>query len=129
MQNFCDVCGKREGTIFDRAIQNNVTVRYVYCETCYKSLLSKGINPRFEVDRIRKFNSHVCSFCGTDTRDFESVFLFGCPHCYENMRAIEGMDAIAPIATFREAYEVERTMEAIRRSFRERRWVKLEEIH
>ena len=45
------------------------------------------------------------------------------------MRAIEGMDAIAPIATFREAYEVERTMEAIRRSFRERRWVKLEEIH
>ncbi len=87
MQKICDVCGRREGTVFDRAIQNNVTVQYVYCETCYKSLLAKGINPRFEVDRIRKFNSRVCSFCGTDARDFESVFLFGCPHCYENMRA------------------------------------------
>ena len=48
--------------------------------------------------------------------------------CYENMRAIEGMDNLAPIATFRDAYEVERTCEAIRRSHRERRWVKLDEI-
>ena len=48
--------------------------------------------------------------------------------CYENMRAIEGMDPIAPIATFRDAYEVERIIEAIRRSNRERRWVKLDEV-
>jgi predicted dehydrogenase len=48
--------------------------------------------------------------------------------CYENMRGIEGMDPIAPIATFRDAYEVERTVEAIRRSHRERRWVELDEI-
>ena len=44
------------------------------------------------------------------------------------MRTIEGMDNLAPIATFRDAYEVERTCEAIRRSHRERRWVKLDEI-
>ena len=38
------------------------------------------------------------------------------------------MDPIAPIATFGDAYEVERTVEAIRRSHRERRWVELDEI-
>lgn len=48
--------------------------------------------------------------------------------CYENMRAIAKLDPIAPIATFRDAYEVDRTIEAIRLSAKEERWVKLEEI-
>lgn len=48
--------------------------------------------------------------------------------CYENMRAIEGEENIAPLASFRDAYEVERTIEAIRRSHRERRWVGMDEV-
>ena len=48
--------------------------------------------------------------------------------CYENMRAIAGEKAIAPIATFRDAYEVERTSAAINLSHRERRWVSLDEV-
>ena len=48
--------------------------------------------------------------------------------CYENMRAIAKLEPIAPIATFRDAYEVDRTIEAIRLSAKEERWVKLEEI-
>lgn len=48
--------------------------------------------------------------------------------CYENMLAISGEKPVAPVATFRDAYDVERTIEAIRRSARERCWVKLEDI-
>lgn len=48
--------------------------------------------------------------------------------CYENMRAIEGMDPVCPIATFRDAYEVERTSVAINLSHKEHRWVSLDEI-
>ena len=48
--------------------------------------------------------------------------------CYENMRAIAGLEPIAPVATFRDAYEVDRTIEAIRLSAKEERWVRLEEI-
>lgn len=45
--------------------------------------------------------------------------------CYENMLKIAGEPEVAPIATFRDGYEVERTIEAIRTSWKERRWVKL----
>ena len=48
--------------------------------------------------------------------------------CYENLRKICGLPEIAPIATFADALEVERTIAAIRRSWKERRWVKLSEI-
>ncbi|MGI6402246.1 MAG: Gfo/Idh/MocA family protein [Thermoguttaceae bacterium] len=45
--------------------------------------------------------------------------------CYENILKIAGADEIAPIATFRDAYDVERTIEAVRKSWEERCWVKL----
>ncbi|MBR4800333.1 MAG: hypothetical protein IK048_01470 [Clostridia bacterium] len=83
----CDICGKREGTLVDHAVKNNVKVEYAYCEACYRSLLKNGVNPQIEVDRIRKFNSKECVFCGTDVQEFENSFLFGCPSCYANMRA------------------------------------------
>ena len=92
----CDICGKREGTIVDRTVKNNVQIEYAYCEACYRSLLQNGINPQIEVDRIRKFNSKECSFCGTDTREFEDTFLFGCPACYTNMRAY-ALDVVSEV--------------------------------
>lgn len=48
--------------------------------------------------------------------------------CYENMLSIAGEKNVAPIATFRDAYEVERIIEAIRRSNRERCWIKLDDV-
>ena len=49
--------------------------------------------------------------------------------CYENMRAIAKLDPVAPIASFRDAYEVDRAIEAIRISSKEERWVELDEVH
>lgn len=86
MARLCDICGKREATLFDRAILNNVTVTYAYCESCRNSLLKRGINPRVEADRIRLFNARECRFCGTTAESFENSFLFGCPNCYTSMR-------------------------------------------
>ena len=86
MARLCDICGKREATLFDRAILNNVTVTYAYCEACKSSLLRRGINPRMEADRIRLFNARECGFCGTTAESFEDTFLFGCPNCYSSMR-------------------------------------------
>ena len=48
--------------------------------------------------------------------------------CYENMLKIAGADEVAPVATFRDAYNVERTIEAVRKSWKERCWVKLDDI-
>lgn len=48
--------------------------------------------------------------------------------CYENMLKIAGADEVAPVATFRDAYDVERTIEAVRKSWQERCWVKLADI-
>lgn len=45
--------------------------------------------------------------------------------CYENMLKIAGADEVAPIATFRDAYNVECTIEAVRSSWENRCWVKL----
>lgn len=86
MARLCDICGRREATLFDRAILNNVTVTYAYCDACRNSLLKRGINPRLEADRIRLFNARVCSFCGTTAESFDNTFLFGCPNCYTSMR-------------------------------------------
>ena len=86
MARLCDICGRREATLVDRVIKNNETVEYVYCETCYRSLIQKGINPQFEIERIRKFNSKVCSSCGINAEDVERGLLFGCPDCYTSMR-------------------------------------------
>ncbi len=86
MARLCDICGQREATLFDRAIMNNVTVTYAYCEPCRNSLMRRGINPRVEADRIRLFNARECMFCGTTAETFEDTFLFGCPNCYTSMR-------------------------------------------
>ena len=48
--------------------------------------------------------------------------------CYENMLKIAGQPEVAPIATFQDALDVERTIEAVRKSWTEKRWVKLDEI-
>lgn len=45
--------------------------------------------------------------------------------CYENMLKIAGAEEVAPIATFRDAYDVERTIEAVRQSWENKCWVKL----
>ena len=83
----CDICGQREGTLVDRTLKNNVQVEYAYCEACYKSLLKRGVNPQIEVDRIRKYNAKVCPVCGTTAEDVDNTLLFGCPECYNSMRA------------------------------------------
>ncbi|MDO5309886.1 MAG: Gfo/Idh/MocA family oxidoreductase [Planctomycetia bacterium] len=56
---------------------------------------------------------------------YRDLLLFG---CYENMRAIAKMEPIAPIATFQDAYEVDRTIEAIRLSAENQTWINLDEI-
>ncbi|MGN0910720.1 MAG: hypothetical protein ACI4NV_04775, partial [Thermoguttaceae bacterium] len=48
--------------------------------------------------------------------------------CYENMLKIAGAEEVAPVATFEDALNVERTIEAIRKSWNERKWVSLSEI-
>lgn len=48
--------------------------------------------------------------------------------CYENMLKIAGQPEVAPVASFQDALDVERTIEAVRKSWSEKRWVKLEEI-
>lgn len=48
--------------------------------------------------------------------------------CYENMLKIAGAEEVAPLATFEDALNVERTIEAIRKSWNERKWVSLSEI-
>lgn len=45
--------------------------------------------------------------------------------CYENMLKIAGAEEVAPIASFRDAYDVERMIEAVRSSWENRAWVKL----
>ena len=87
MPRFCDVCGEREATVFDRILKNNEQVTYAYCEACYTRLLKNGVNPRFEVDRMRFFHSNACANCGTTAREVDETLLFGCPECYANMRA------------------------------------------
>lgn len=86
MAKLCDVCGEREATIFDRALKNNESTTYAYCEACYTRLVKNGVNPRFEVDRMRDFHSTVCKDCGTTAREADEALLFGCPECYANMR-------------------------------------------
>lgn len=49
--------------------------------------------------------------------------------CYENMLKIAGAEEVAPIATFRDAYNVERTIEAVRSSWENRCWVKLADFN
>ena len=87
MARICDICGQREATVVDRAVMNNVTLQYAYCEACYRAALQNGINPRIEADRIRKFNSKTCDVCGMTAEKFDEGFLFGCPECYTSMRA------------------------------------------
>ena len=48
--------------------------------------------------------------------------------CYENMLKIAGAEEVAPLATFEDALNVERTIEANRKSWNERKWVSLSEI-
>lgn len=45
--------------------------------------------------------------------------------CYENMLKIAGEPEVAPVASFRDAYNVECTIEAVRESWNNRCWVKL----
>ncbi len=47
---------------------------------------------------------------------------------YENLLKIASEPEIAPIATFRDAYDVERTIQAVRTSWENRAWVKLEDF-
>ena len=105
----------------------NGAIRWCYDDVNYLEVYESGMRARgWRRVLCNQGGFAYCHFAGGHMDGYRD---FLTSQCYENMRAIEGMDAIAPIATFREAYEVERTMEAIRRSFRERRWVKLEEIH
>lgn len=48
--------------------------------------------------------------------------------CYENMRAIAGLEPIAPLASFRDAFNIQRTLEACKQSIANRCWVKLDDI-
>ena len=104
----------------------NGAIRWCYDDVNYLEIYEPG-------QRARGWRRVLCNqggyaYCHFAGGHMDGYRDFLTSQCYENMRAIGGMDAIAPIATFRDAYEVERTMEAIRRSFKERRWVKLEEI-
>ena len=67
---------------------------------------------------------------GTSYASFADGHMFGYRDftvnaCYENMLKIAGAEEVAPIATFRDAYDVERTIEAVRNSWENRCWVKL----
>lgn len=60
---------------------------------------------------------------GVDYRALTANFL------YENVRAFAGLAPVSPLATFKDAMEVERTLEATKKSICENRWVRLSEIN
>ena len=88
MQRTCDICGEREATLFDRVIENNKSVEYAYCEACYTRALKAGKNPHEEAQKRLARRGKECKFCGCDVEEFQKTFLFGCAHCYEQMRGI-----------------------------------------
>lgn len=104
----------------------NGAIRWSYDEVNYLEVYDPSVRGRgWRRVLCNQGGFAYCHFAGGHMDGYRDFLTSA---CYENMRAIEGMDPIAPIATFRDAYEVERTIEAIRRSHRERRWVKLDEI-
>ena len=104
----------------------NGAIRWCYDDVNYLDVYDPSIRGRgWRRVLCNQGGFAYCHFAGGHMDGYRD---FTVSACYENMRAIEGMKPIAPIATFADAYEVERVIEAVRRSNRERRWVKLDEV-
>lgn len=86
MQRSCDICGKREATRAERAVENNIQTEYAYCEACYAFALKSGRLPReMARERLAK-RGRECPECGCTLEKFKQSYMLGCPDCYRNMR-------------------------------------------
>ncbi len=82
----CDLCGKREATLFERTVKDNKKKQYAFCENCYKASLKSHLNPVEQVEQKRAKIGKECETCGCTISQFEDKFLFGCADCYSSMR-------------------------------------------
>jgi len=82
----CNYCNKNEGTIEDSAIKDGVKVNFVFCESCYKSILLSNITIQSAMEEKLSRIGKVCQSCGTTIEEFDKTMLFGCPDCYKYMR-------------------------------------------
>lgn len=104
----------------------NGAIRWCYDDVNYLEVYEPGMRARgWRRVLCNQGGYPYCHFAGGHMDGYRDFLTSA---CYENMLSIAGEKNVAPIATFRDAYEVERIIEAIRRSNRERRWVKLDEV-
>lgn len=104
----CDICKKREATIFITEIINGEKKNLYICEICASKLGIKGLlkelNIPFDEDILKKFlelmpgiveeekKEKVCPVCNLKFKDFEKSGFFGCPNCYKTFK-----DELKPI--------------------------------
>lgn len=95
---FCDICKKREATIFITEIINGEKKALHLCFECANNLGLKGIlkelNIPYDENIIKKFLSlmpgfidevkdeKVCNKCGTKFEEFKKSGFLGCSECY-----------------------------------------------
>ncbi|MBN2407598.1 MAG: UvrB/UvrC motif-containing protein [Elusimicrobia bacterium] len=97
----CDICKKRDATVFVKKIENDNIVEQNLCEVC----AFKVSSPAVDLDSISKeFYGNLsdilvgyldrekqaileeqmkCPVCGSSFRDFEETGRLGCSACYE----------------------------------------------
>lgn len=99
---FCDICKKREATIFITEIINGEKKALHLCFECATNLGLKGIlkelNIPYDENIIKKFLSlmpgfidevkdeKVCNICGTKFEEFKKSGFLGCSNCYNTFK-------------------------------------------
>ncbi len=88
MQRLCDICSRKEATLFESVVEGNSRAEYAYCQNCYESALKQGQIPRELAQYRLSRRTKECKYCGCTVEDFQKDFLFGCANCYTQMRQI-----------------------------------------
>lgn len=99
---FCDICKKREATIFITEIINGEKKAIRLCFECATNLGLKGIlkelNIPYDENIIKKFltlmpgfidevkDEKVCNNCGTKFEEFKKSGFLGCSSCYNTFK-------------------------------------------
>lgn len=82
----CCRCGQNEGTLEYKKHSGAMSVRYVFCEECYKQITKSGLDPYEVMLDYEKTKGKVCESCGTTLEEVKKSLLFGCPDCYKYMK-------------------------------------------
>lgn len=106
----------------------NGSVRWTYADFNYISVYTMKNEPN-----MRGWQRILCNRGGFPYDNFSGGHMYGSRDVAvngvsENLRFIAGQNTIAPLATFRDAYEAHRAVDAAKKSFELDRPVKLEEI-